>query len=206
MRTWTGHWRALAPYVGVYGMSFVAAFVAVLLLQLLKSVLRKPNNPVIFQSAAIAALLLVLPKLAVNWLPTDTGKTAPLQVTLLQGNIPQNEKFQAGSGVATALGWYAEQLEKVQSGLVVTPETAIPLLPQNLPPEYWRNLQQPFKAENGQKARSIGIPMGSRAAGFQQQRDWLQAHAVSVVCPLPVQQRPPRALWRVHPALRAVVY
>jgi apolipoprotein N-acyltransferase len=161
-----GPLAGLAPYVGVYGMSFVAAFVAVLLLQLLKSLLRKPNNPVIFQSAAVAALLLVLPKLTANWLPADIAKAAPLQVTLLQGNIPQNEKFQAGSGVATALSWYAEQLEKVQTGLVVTPETAIPLLPQNLPPEYWRNLQQPFKAENGQKAALIGIPMGSRAAGF----------------------------------------
>jgi apolipoprotein N-acyltransferase len=161
-----GPLAGLAPYVGVYGMSFVAAFVAVLLLQLLKSLLRKPNNPVIFQSAAVAALLLVLPKLTVNWLPAEIDKTVPLQVTLLQGNIPQNEKFQAGSGVATALSWYAEQLEKVQSGLVVTPETAIPLLPQNLPPDYWRNLQLPFKAENGQKAALIGIPMGSRAAGF----------------------------------------
>ncbi len=161
-----GPLAVLAPYVGVYGMSFVAAFSAVLLLQLWKSVLRKPNNPVIFQSAAVAALLLVLPKLAVNWLPTAADNANPLQVTLLQGNIPQNEKFQAGSGVATALTWYAEQLDKVQTGLVVTPETAIPLLPQYLPPEYWRNLQQAFKDENGQKAALIGIPMGSRTEGF----------------------------------------
>ncbi len=161
-----GPLAALAPYIGVYGMSFVAAYAAVLLLQLLKSLPRKPNNPAIFQSAAVAALLLVLPKLAVNWLPADAGKTAPLQVTLLQGNIPQNEKFQAGSGVATALSWYAEQLDKVQTGLVVTPETAIPLLPQNLPADYWRNLQQPFTVENSQKAALVGIPMGSRTAGF----------------------------------------
>jgi apolipoprotein N-acyltransferase len=161
-----GPLAGLAPYVGVYGMSFVAAFSAVLLLQLWKSLLRKPNNPVIFQSVAVAALLLVLPKLASNWLPADIAKTAPLQVTLLQGNIPQNEKFQAGSGVATALSWYAEQLEKVTTGLVITPETAIPLQPQNLPPDYWRNLQQSFKTENGQKAALIGIPLGSRVAGF----------------------------------------
>ena len=165
-----GPLAVLAPYVGVYGMSFVAAFSAVLLLQLWKSVLRKPNNPVIFQSAAVAALLLVLPKLAVHWLPTAADNANPLQVTLLQGNIPQNEKFQAGSGVATALAWYAEQLDKVQTGLVVTPETAIPLLPQNLPPDYWAKLQQPFKAQNNeagsQKAALVGIPMGSRTEGF----------------------------------------
>ena len=164
-----GPLASLAPYVGVYGMSFVAAFVAVLLLQLLKSLLRKPNNPVIFQSVAVVALLLVLPKLALQGVPARAENAAgmpPIQVTLLQGNIPQNEKFQAGSGVATALRWYAEQLEKVQTGLVITPETAIPLLPQNLPPDYWRNLQQPFKAENSQKAALVGIPMGSSATGF----------------------------------------
>ena len=161
-----GPLAALAPYVGVYGMSFVAAFSSVLLLQLWKSLLRKPNNPVIFQSAAVAALLLVLPKLAVNWLPTAADNAKPLQVTLLQGNIPQNEKFQVGSGVATALSWYAEQLDKVQTGLVVTPETAIPLLPQNLPPDYWSKLQQAFKAENSQKAALVGIPMGSRTEGY----------------------------------------
>ncbi len=165
-----GPLAGLAPYVGVYGMSFVAAYATVLLLQLLKSGLRKPNNPVIFQSAVAAALLLVLPKLAINWLPTAADNANPMQVTLLQGNIPQNEKFQAGSGVATALSWYAEQLEKVQTGLVITPETAIPLLPQNLPPDYWAKLQQPFKAQNNaagsQKAALVGIPMGSRTEGF----------------------------------------
>ena len=165
-----GPLAGLAPYIGVYGMSFVAAYAAVLMLQLVKSFLKKPNNPVIFQSAAVAALLLVLPKLALPWVDMQAEKSTPkstsIQVTLLQGNIPQNEKFQAGSGVATALSWYAEQLEKVQTGLVVTPETAIPLLPQNLSPDYWRNVQQPFKVENGQKAALIGIPMGSRAAGF----------------------------------------
>ena len=165
-----GPLAGLAPYVGVYGMSFVAAYAAVLLLQLLKSVLRKPDNPVIFQSVAVAALLLVLPKLAVYGLPAEADNAAPMQVTLLQGNIPQNEKFQAGSGVVTALSWYAEQLEKVQTGLVITPETAIPLLPHNLPPEYWAKLQQPFKAQSkegsSQKAALVGIPMGSRTEGF----------------------------------------
>jgi apolipoprotein N-acyltransferase len=121
------------------------------------------------QGLAVVTVLLVVWGLGWQVKPAATVDAAlpkALEVTLLQGNIPQNEKFQAGSGMATALSWYAEQLEKVQTGLVVTPETAIPLLPQNLPPEYWRNLQQPFKVENGQKAALVGIPMGNRAAGF----------------------------------------
>ena len=164
-----GPLAGLASSIGVYGMCFVSAYMSMLLVQLVD----KPTKPLRVQAALLAVSFIAL--LVVSSPSLDTSKdpakianqqTPPLQVTLLQGNIPQNEKFQAGSGVATALGWYAEQLEKVQSGLVVTPETAIPLLPQNLPPDYWRNVQQPFKAENGQKAALIGIPMGSRAAGF----------------------------------------
>lgn len=164
-----GPLAGLASSIGVYGMCFVSAYMAMLLVQLVD----KPTKPLRIQAALLAVLFVVL--LVVNSPSLETSnaaakiasqQTPPLQVTLLQGNIPQNEKFQAGSGVATALSWYAEQLEKVQSGLVVTPETAIPLLPQNLTPDYWRKVQQPFKAENGSKTALIGIPMGSRAAGF----------------------------------------
>ena len=43
-------------------------------------------------------------------LPLHTTSTGPLAVTLLQGNIAQDEKFQAGSGVPDALNWYGQQL------------------------------------------------------------------------------------------------
>lgn len=169
-----GPLAGLASYIGVYGMSFVAAFVAMACAQWLAS----PRNThrsgfAKVQGVAVLAVVLLAWGLANLNLtqakptaPVDGALSKPLDITLLQGNIPQNEKFQAGSGIATALSWYAEQLEKVQTGLVITPETAIPLLPQNLSPDYWRELQQPFKAENGQKAVLIGIPMGSHAAGF----------------------------------------
>jgi apolipoprotein N-acyltransferase len=57
-------------------------------------------------------------------------------VALLQGNIPQDEKFIPGGGVATALRWYGEQLRDARAPLVITPETAVPLLPSQLPPGY----------------------------------------------------------------------
>jgi apolipoprotein N-acyltransferase len=167
-----GPLAGLASFIGVYGMCFVSAYMSMLLVQLVD----KPTKPLRIQAALLAGLFLAI--LILNNQATETPnlkntvsqQMPPLQVTLLQGNIPQNEKFQAGSGVATALAWYAEELEKVKTGLVVTPETAIPLLPQNLSPDYWRNLQQPFKAQNieegGQKAALIGIPMGNRTAGF----------------------------------------
>ena len=164
-----GPLAGLASSIGVYGMCFVSAYMSMLLVQLVD----KPTKPLRIQAAMLAALFVAL--LVLNSPSLDNSndpakiasqQTPPLQVTLLQGNIPQNEKFQVGSGMATALSWYAEQLDKVQTGLVVTPETAIPLLPQNLPPDYLLKIQQPFKVANGQKAALIGIPMGNRSAGF----------------------------------------
>ena len=164
-----GPLAGLASSIGVYGMCFVSAYMSMLLVQLVD----KPTKPLRIQAALLAVLFVAV--LVLNSPSLDNSndpakiasqQTPPLQVTLLQGNIPQNEKFQAGSGMATALSWYAEQLDKVQTGLVVTPETAIPLLPQNLPPDYLLKIQQTFKVSNGQKAALIGIPMGNRSAGF----------------------------------------
>jgi apolipoprotein N-acyltransferase len=96
--------------------------------------------------------------------PAWTQSTGSLSVTLLQGNIPQDEKFEPGSGVPLALQWYAEQLQKSSTALVIAPETAIPVLPQQLPPDYWDALQQRFA--NGQQAALIGSPLGNHQAGY----------------------------------------
>jgi apolipoprotein N-acyltransferase len=175
-----GPLAALAPYIGVYGMSFVAAWIAMLVAQVIASWIKSnkthsdnshglQNIAVRIQCAVVVLLFATISFISNN--VTDkpsniASQTPPLKVTLLQGNIPQNEKFQPGTGMATALSWYAEQLQNAPDGLVVTPETAIPTIPQQLPPDYWSKLQQPFKLANGKKAALIGIPMGSRDTGF----------------------------------------
>ena len=50
-------------------------------------------------------------------------------------------KFQSGTGVPMALQWYGQQLQDSQAALVVAPETAIPLLPQQLIPGYLEGIQ-----------------------------------------------------------------
>ncbi len=85
-------------------------------------------------------------------------------MSLLQGNIAQNEKFEEGSGVPRALNWYAEQLGLNKTSLIVAPETALPLLPQQLPEGYWAALVQRF--DTGEQAALIGIPMGSYNEGY----------------------------------------
>ena len=85
-------------------------------------------------AALLAAVSLLIAPLLIpaawNQWTRDAGS---FSVTLLQGGIAQDEKFEQASGVPQALKWYEAQLLGANSDLVVAPETAIPLLPQDLP-------------------------------------------------------------------------
>jgi apolipoprotein N-acyltransferase len=97
--------------------------------------------------------------------PAQTPGPQPrLSVALLQGNIPQDEKFQGGTGIPVALDWYGRQLQGNTASLVVAPETAIPMLPQQLPEAYLEALRARFA--QGQQAALIGIPLGSFQEGY----------------------------------------
>jgi apolipoprotein N-acyltransferase len=144
-----------ARWIGVHGMTFLAAFIAASL----ASLGRTRRQLMMF--ALIVLLLAALAFVAGRPTSTSAGK---IEVTLLQGNIPQDEKFQPGSGLPTALRWYGEQLQAAKTALVVAPETSLPLLPQQLPEGYWAALQARFAS--GQQAALIGIPLGSSGAGY----------------------------------------
>jgi apolipoprotein N-acyltransferase len=111
-----------------------------------------------------ALALLALPSVQQMDGATVTRSTGRLGVALLQGNIPQDEKFQPGTGVPMALRWYAEQLEQPHAPLIVAPETALPLLPQQLPQGYWDALRQRYAS--GAEAALIGLPLGSYREGY----------------------------------------
>jgi apolipoprotein N-acyltransferase len=142
------------PWLGAYGVGAIAAWLAAVLASKLRAA----------PSAWAAGLaLLVLGMTAPASLTQWTEPTGSLTVRLLQGNIPQDEKFEPGTGVRQALQWYGDQLMAGQGALVVAPETAIPVLPQQLPAEYWGALQQQFL--QGKQAALIGIPLGSYSQG-----------------------------------------
>ena len=85
-------------------------------------------------------------------------------MALLQGNIPQDEKFEGGTGIPIALDWYGQQLQQSTAELVVLPETAIPVLPQQLPAGYFEALLARFSS--GKQAALVGIPLGSASEGY----------------------------------------
>ncbi len=194
---------AWAPWVGVYGMGFVAALLAYGAATVLtvafralqrslqapdrrRAVRRRRASESVWVRAGHGLLALLLwggllaslalaPRMQALGL-SETRDAGPLRVWLLQGNVPQDEKFEAGTGVADALSWYPAQLAEAlaQAGptlpqLVVAPETALPLLPQQLGAAFWEPLlramaQQP--AQGPEVGVLIGLPLGSFERGY----------------------------------------
>lgn len=162
-----GPLSVLPRWIGVYGTGAVAAWLACALAALCAGGgrVRRPGRLV----AAVAALCLAWAGLW--WLRDaaidDAGAGRPaLDVALLQGNIPQDEKFEAGSGIPLALGWYGRALLQTPARLVVAPETAIPLLPQQLPEDYLALVSAPYAKGGGVHAALVGIPLGSDEQGY----------------------------------------
>ena len=165
-----GPLAVLPRWVGVYGTGFVAAWLAAWLAIAVMAILRDKDLSAFSwrRTALIVALTGV-------WLFLWTGRegainapatSAPMSVELLQGNIPQDEKFEQGSGIPLALNWYAQALHNAKAQLVVAPETAIPLLPQQLPEGYMELVSGPFVRAGGQQAALVGVPLGSFEQGY----------------------------------------
>lgn len=155
---WLAAW---APWVGVYGIGALAALAAAALAQALAPVsagqrggLRARWLPAML-AIALTGLGLALPA-------HHSSDAGGVEVTLLQGNIPQDQKFRADGGIDVALRWYSAQLLAVERGLVVAPETAIPLLPAQWPAALRERLDAHFA--DPARAALIGVPWGDAGA------------------------------------------
>ena len=147
---------ALAPWLGVYGIGAALAFAAAALVHLAARRAWKP--------AAAAVLLVAVARLV----PAEfTAPAGELPVVLLQPNVAQDEKF-AVDRMPEALAWVAAALRQPAGGLVVAPETAVPLLPGQLSefaPGYWDALKEHFGASRG-RAALVGVPLGDYDRGY----------------------------------------
>lgn len=160
-------WGAWLPWLGVYGVGALAAFTSAgMALGLTHSAYKT------------VILVLVLAMGMSLWAPSthSTKATGVLRVWLLQGNIDQDQKFNNETGIREALRWYPAQwqasaLAQPRPDLVVAPETAVPVLPQRIPSEYWRQWLDPLTTTaQSPDGRSLhwmtGVPMGDQTMGY----------------------------------------
>ena len=170
-----------APWLGVYGIGAIAAGVAMGVPVVLSSLMAGRTKAWLMLGLIWIMVSVVIPIGLQNAGAEFTQAAGKLKVRLLQGNIPQDEKFIPGQGVKQALTWYGEQLLANTEPLVITPETAIPVLPQQLSPPYWqaiKNKYAPPLAQNqkpdqlsaplpvGPQTALIGLPMGAAGVGY----------------------------------------
>jgi len=122
-----------APVVGTYGVSFVTVLCAGLLVVVTAgSVKARLTGGV----ALVFALGLGQLLKQIDW---TSPQGAPLKVALLQGNIPQDVKFQSDHYAAT-LATYKRLIETSRGQLIVLPETAIPRFLDAVDPGYLRDI------------------------------------------------------------------
>jgi len=153
------HWL---PWVGVYGVSALAAFVCMLVIAKQAEHVEKPT-----QTWMWAVRLALLAGLAYMWWTASTQQPTAkqdqseqaLHVALVQGNVPQDLKF--GAAVPQAIADYRKELLGNTADFIALPETAIPVLADNLPEHFWSELKQHFA--HHQQLALIGVPM--REAG-----------------------------------------
>ncbi|MGC5829320.1 apolipoprotein N-acyltransferase [Ralstonia pseudosolanacearum] len=115
-----------APLVGVYGVVAIAATLAGLLCAAAERRLHWLAG-----LAGVAVLAAGWPLHTIAW-TQPVGK--PITVRLLQGNVPQDVKFQQ-TGIEHSLALYTKMVTERPAQLVVTPETAFPILLQDMPQE-----------------------------------------------------------------------
>ena len=116
------------PIVGVYGVSvitvFIAAIIGIWFARRSPSLIWQRNAIVVVMLTIIAGGMLKI----VEW-TSPIGK--PISVALLQGNIAQDEKWSPEVAQAT-IDQYMQMIIASKAQLIVTPETALPVISSQL--------------------------------------------------------------------------
>jgi apolipoprotein N-acyltransferase len=154
-----GPLAVLAPLIGVYGIGAVSAVLGAVVAFGLRLAGQALVGGVIGLLVSASALLL----LSYTPVTQHTLATSTLKLSLLQTNVPQNEKF-ASAMVPQALDWASTAMRAARSDLVMAPETVIPLLPGQVPDSYWQPLLKHF--QKGEQSLLMGMVQGTVDAGF----------------------------------------
>jgi apolipoprotein N-acyltransferase len=148
-----------APVLGVYGVSFVVALTAGALAWMWLTRTRFAR--------ASGGLALIISLFGMGYVLKQVDWTrplgAPLTVALVQGNIPQEMKWNP-EVAATTLQTYRELASSTRARLTVLPETALPVFYSELPAGYLDDLRRIGRERRGDVL--AGVPSGDPTGGY----------------------------------------
>lgn len=129
-----GPLKGFGAIVGVYGVGWVLALVAALIVQTLYNLRRAQGFGARF-APGIVAIALIVAGMLLSLVQWTTPANAPLDVRLLQGNVKQEMKFEQ-AGIDESLALYRRLITEKPADLIVTPETALPVLSVQIPQDF----------------------------------------------------------------------
>ncbi len=164
-----------APLLGIHGVTLAVAASAGLIVVLVRAGSRdegggrraedeesnetKRSSSLIPHPSSLAPAAVLLVLWAGGWGLKQVAWTqpvgAPLNVSLLQGNVPQDMKWRADRVQAT-LEAYLTLTRNSASSLIILPETALPLFLEQVPREYLDALAAQARANRGDVL--VGVP------------------------------------------------
>lgn len=144
-----------APITGVYGLSLITMICAGLLLQVVTGRGRAASFALLVGVLLVGAGLRTL-----EW---TQPYGAPLAISLLQGNIAQDMKFDP-ERYAKTLETYHRLASGSTAKLIVLPETALPRFLDGIDPAYITSLETVARRNDGDIL--IGVPYRTGPADF----------------------------------------
>ncbi len=165
-----------APLLGVYGLTWFATFAsaAIALLACAKDTKNDARAAVGVGCAIVVGLLGI----ALGHIAWSKAQGDPIIVRLVQGNVPQSEKFDPAlleRGLASYMSLAALPPKELDGApqLIVLPETVIPLFQNQIAPQIWQQWLAIAQARNAR------ILMGAPLHDQHQGRDRYTNSAIS---------------------------
>lgn len=162
-----GMFAAWAPVVGVYGLSWLAAFSAAAVALMARA---KDSAPYDRSAAAVVALALVcgLAGIAGQHIQWSSPLGSPLMMRLVQPATPQSEKFDpqrfdAAITRALRLADLPAKDEADHPALIIFPETVMPIFQDEIPRAIWSRWLA--VAQHQRATLLMGIPLHRRTSG-----------------------------------------
>lgn len=160
-----------APVLGVYGVGFIVAILSECLISPLRS-LKQGSKLCLLFALSMGGVML-------NFYKWTYPAGNEIQVSLVQGNIPQDKKWDPSNRDVTLKKYRELTQQNWQSEIIIWPETAIPAYYSEVKDDFLALLQNeaiqnktdiilslPVKEENGQKFNAVMV-LGKKAGSYR---------------------------------------